>query len=758
MLFAKPNRRDFLKGTGILIVSFSLPALTKTAFAQSGTPATTNTKTVALDDVDAFLAIDPTGSVTLYSGKVDLGTGIGTALTQIVAEELDVPFARVRVIEGDTALTPAQGKTWGSLSIQNGGAQIRQAAATARHALLQEAAKQLGVPAEDLIVEQTTEEGTVRSRSGGKQVTYGELIGGKTFSLKLDKRAPLKDPATYKIVGQPVPRFDIPEKMTGQFTYMQDFKVPGMLHGRVVRPAAIGATLLSFDESSVKDVPGLVKVVRQGNFLGVVAESEWGAIRAAQKLKANWSNWEGLPEQSKLWEHVRATKVNKDDVTSNVGNAEPALGQAAKRLSATYDFAIHTHGSIGPSCAVAEIKDGKLTCWSSSQGTHDLRQQLAAMLSMPDADVRAIYVEGSGCYGRNGHEDAAADAVLLARAVERPVRVQWMREDEHGWDPKGPPTLMDLQAGLDANGNVVAWYSQVYVPESATGSVNVKLVAAELAGLPHETGMVPGNIIQNTAIPYTFPNVRTVAHRLAETPFRPSWIRAPGRMQNTFGNESFMDELAAAVGADPLEFRLRYLNDPRGVELLKRLASFAQWQGRSSSGRASPDRTSLRTTKQKSGDVATGRGLTYIKYELARTYVGAVADVEVNRKSGEIRVKHFAVVQDCGQIINPDGVKNQVEGNVTQTVSRVLKEEVTFDRSRVTSLNWASYPILTFPEMPDVDIELIDRPAEKPWGVGEPSAAVVPSAISNAVFDAVGVRLRSVPFTPAKVRAAIQNA
>ena len=739
MLFAKPNRRDFLKGTGILIVSFSLPALTKTAFAQSGTPA--NKKTVALDDVDAFLAIDPTGGVTLYSGKVDLGTGIGTALTQIVAEELDVPFARVHVIEGDTALTPAQGKTWGSLSIQNGGMQIRQAAATARHALLQEAAKQLGVPAEDLIVEQ----GTVRSRSGGKQVTYGELIGGKTFSLKLDKQAPLKDPATYKIVGQPVPRFDIPEKMTGQFTYMQDFKVPGMLHGRVVRPTAIGATLLNVDESSVKDVPGLVKVVRQGNFLGVVAESEWGAIRAAQKLKANWSNWEGLPEQSKLWEHVRATKVNKDDVTSNVGNAEPALEQAAKRLSATYNFAIHTHGSIGPSCAVAEIKDGKLTCWSSSQGTHDLRQQLAAMLSMPDTDVRAIYVEGSGCYGRNGHEDAAADAVLLARAVERPVRVQWMRDDEHGWDPKGPPTLMDLQAGLDANGNVVAWYSQVYVPESATGSVNVKLVAAELAGLPHETGMVPGNIIQNTAIPYTFPNVRTVAHRLAETPFRPSWIRAPGRMQNTFGNESFMDELAAAVGADPLEFRLRYLNDPRGVELLKRLASFAQWQSRKS-------------PKQKSGDVATGRGLTYIKYELARTYVGAVADVEVNRKSGEIRVKHFAVVQDCGQIINPDGVKNQVEGNVTQTVSRVLKEEVTFDRSRVTSLNWASYPILTFPEMPDVDIELIDRPAEKPWGVGEPSAAVVPSAISNAVFDAVGVRLRSVPFTPAKVRAAIQSA
>jgi CO/xanthine dehydrogenase Mo-binding subunit len=750
MLLTKPTRRHFLKGIGILIVSFSLPSPSKTAFAQSGTQA--KTKTVALDEVDAFLAIDPSGSVTLYSGKVDLGTGITTALTQIVAEELDVPLARIQVVEGDTALTPAQGKTWGSLSIQNGGVQIRQAAATARRALLQEAAKRLGVPVEDLIVEQ----GTVRSRSGATQVTYGELIGGKTFSLKVDKEAPLKDPATYKIVGQPVPRVDIPGKMTGQFTYMQDFKVPGMLHGRVVRPTGIGATLLSVDESSVKDVPGLVKVVRQGNFLGVVAESEWSAIRAAQKLKASWSDWEGLPEQSRLWEHVRATKVNKDDVTSNVGSAEQTLQQPAKRISATYNFAIHTHGSIGPSCAVAEIKEGKLTCWSSSQATHDLRLQLAAMLSMPDTDVRAIYVEGSGCYGRNGHEDAAADAVLLARAVGRPVRVQWMRADEHGWDPKGPPTLMDLQAGLDANGNVIAWYSQLYVPEGATG--NVKLVAAELAGLPHETGMVPGNVIQNTAIPYAFPNVRTVAHRLAETPLRPSWIRAPGRMQNTFCNESFMDELAAAVGADPLEFRLRYLNDPRGVELLKRLASLAQWQGRSSPGQSSPGPSSSEpTTKRETGDVATGRGLTYVKYELARTYVGAVADVEVDRKSGEIRVKHFAVVQDCGQIINPDGVKNQVQGNVVQTVSRVLKEEVTFDRSRVTSLNWASYRILTFPEIPDVDVELIDRPTEKPWGAGEPSAAVVPSAISNAVFDAVGVRLRSVPFTPAKVLAAMQN-
>ncbi len=736
MLSGKPNRREFLEATGILVVSFTLPSFLGAADAQS----VTTPKTVALDEVDAYLAIDRTGRVTLYSGKVELGTGVSTALPQILAEELDVPLARIALIEGDTALTPAQGKTWGSLTIQAGGIQIRQAAATTRQALLQEAAKQLGIPAGDLIVEQ----GTVQARSGGKQVTYGELIGGKNFSLKLDKQAPLKDPAKYKIVGQSIPRYDIPPKITGQFTYVQDFKVPGMLHGRVVRPPGIGASLQSVDESSVKDIPGVVKVVRQGNFLGVVAESEWSAIRAAQKLKASWSTWEGLPEQSKLWEYVRATKVNKDDVTSNVGNAEQVLAQAAKRISASYDFAIHSHASMGPSAAVAEFKDGKLTCWSASQAPHDLRTQLAAMLSMKDSEVHVIYVEGSGCYGRNGHEDAAGDAALLTRAVGRPVRVQWMREDENGWDPKGPPTLMDLQAGLDASGAVVAWYSQLYVPEGGGG--NVKLLAAEAAGLPFDKGMFPGNIINTSAIPYTFPNVRTVAHRLAETPFRPSWIRAPGRMQNTFCNEAFVDELAFAAGADPFEFRLRYLNnDLRGTELLKRLMTLARWQGRTSG-------------KPAGSDVSTGRGVTYVKYELARTYVGAVADVEVNRKSGEIRVKHFAIVQDCGQIINPDGVKNQIEGNVIQTVSRALKEEVTFDRSRVTSLDWASYPILTFPEVPDVDIDLIDRPTEKPWGVGEPAAAVVPSAIANAVFDAVGVRMRSVPFTPAKVRAALQSA
>jgi CO/xanthine dehydrogenase Mo-binding subunit len=516
-----------------------------------------------------------------------------------------------------------------------------------------------------------------------------------------------------------------------------------MLHARVVRPAAIGARLLAVDEGSVNAIPDLVKVVRQGNFLAVVARSEWGAVKGAQLLKATWSEWSDLPDQSRLWEHVRATKVVRDDVTSNVGHAEQVLPQAATHASATYDFAIHTHGSIGPSCAVADFRDGKLTSWSASQATHNLRKQLAAMFSLPLEDVRAIYVEGAGCYGRNGHEDAAADAALLARALGKPVRVQWMRADEHGWDPKGPPTLIDVQAGLDAQGNVTAWHSQFHIPQGVAGPV--ALVAADLAGLPHEMNISPGNILNDTGVPYVFPNVLTVAHRLADTPLRPSWIRSPGRMQNTFANEAFMDELAIAAKADPFEFRTRHLRDPRGEAVLKRLQALASW-----SGRGTPERTGR--------GIATGRGVAYVKYELVRTYVGIVATVEVDRRTGAIRVRHCAVVQDCGQVINPDGTRNQIEGNVLQTVSRTLLEQVKFDRSRVTTLDWVSYPILTFPQIPAVDIELIDRPAEKPWGVGECAAAVVPAAISNAVFDAVGVRLRSVPFLPDKVLAALKSA
>ena len=725
------NRRSVLKMSGLLVVAFSLaPRFTIAS-------ASVVAKPVTPDLVDSYLAIGRDGRITVYSGKVDLGTGLRTALTQIVAEELDVPLSHVTLVQGDTLLTPDQGPSFGSLSIQNGGAQLRRAAATARRALLERAAVKFKTDASTLSIR----DGVIVGPNS-RELALGSVVGGRMLSLKLDQNAPLKSPVDFKLVGKPVRRLDIPDKVTGRFTFMQDFKRPGMLHGRVIRPSGIGATLVGYDESSISAIPGIVKVVRIENFLGVVAKSEWSAIKAARQLSVEWSAWGGLPEQSQIWEHVRHTKILKDDITSNRGDSEAALIGAPRKLAATYDFAIHTHGSIGPSCAVAEFENGKLTCWTASQATHNLRKQLAAMLGVADESVRCIYVDGAGCYGRNGHEDAAADAVLLARAVGQPVRVQWMRADEHGWDPKGPPTLLDLRAGLDADGKISAWESELFIPSGIAGFV--ALVGADYAGLNSLGQLSPGGVINDLAIPYAIPNVKTTAHRLESTPFKPSWIRSPGRMQNTFANECFLDEIAAATGADPLELRLQYLHDARGEELLERLAALSNWRQR-----PKPDRR---------GEIVTGRGLAYIKYELVRTYVGVVAEVQVNMQSGEIVAKRFQIAHDCGQIINPDGLRNQIEGNVIQTVSRVLKEEVKFDRSMVTSLDWGSYPILTFPEVPEVVMDLIDRPNEVPWGGGEPTAAVVPSAIANAVFDATGVRLRSVPFTPSKVKSALGRA
>jgi CO/xanthine dehydrogenase Mo-binding subunit len=730
------SRRKLLKSTGALVVSFSLAGKAGEVLAQG---AAATMKPLALNEVDAFLAIDKAGMVTLYTGKVDLGTGIRTALAQMAAEELDVPFKSVSLVTGDTALTPDQGKTWASVTIQVGGIQIRNAAATARLFLLDEAAKKLNMKQEDL----TVADGVVSG--GGKKVTYAQLVGGKSFAMKVNDKVQTKDPKAFKLVGKSIARVDIPDKVTGKFTYMQDYRVAGMMHGRVVRPPAYGATLQMVDESSVKDIPG-VRVVKDNNFLGVVATSEWNAIRAARQLKAQWSEAANLPDQAKLWEFVRSTKVVQDQVTSDISSKEMVLASDGKKMSATYDFAVNLHGSIGPSSAIAEFKDGKLTSWSASQATHDLRKQLAQMFAMPVENVRCVYVEGAGCYGRNGHDDAAGDAAILAKAVGKPVRVQWSRADEHAWEPMGPPTLIDMRASMDADNKVTAWEGDFYIPQQTAGSFLVPLTGAVLAGMPQKDDIAPGNVFQNSAIQYKFPNVRTVCRRLENTVFRPSWIRTPGRMQNTYANECFMDELAAEAKADPIEFRKKYLDDKRGLELIERLVSLSKWQTR-----PSPDRS-------QSGDVMLGRGMSYVKYELARTYVGAVADVEVNRVTGKVRVPRFYLAQDCGQIINPDGVKAQLDGNVIQTVSRTLMEEVKWNRSMVTTLDWVSYPIITFPDVPELAYDLIDRPNERPWGAGEPAAAVVPSAIANAVFDATGVRMRSVPFTPTKVKAALGTA
>lgn len=734
MATLETTRRAFVLGTGALVVSFSLAP--RDVLAQA-TPA----KPVALDQVDSFLAIHRDGTVTMYTGKVDLGTGIRIALPQMVAEELDVALDTVTLVEGDTALTPDQGPTWGSLSIQVAGVQLRQAAATARRALIDMAVQKTGMPSVDFAVR----DGVVFLRAEPhRRFTYAELIGDRRFELKVDKDAPVKNPKEHTLVGQPMPRPDVPGKVTGSHTYMQDFKVPGMVHARVVRPPAIGAALERVDEGSIKSIKG-ARVVRQGSFLAVVADREWAAVKGAKALQATWSKWEGLPDQSKLWEHVRATNVAKDDVAVDRGDPKAAIAGAARKLTATYDFAVHTHGSMGPSCAVADVKVGKAEIWSPSQAPHWLRKEVAIVLQMDPKDIHIQYLDGAGCYGRNGHEDATCDAALVSKLIGKPVRVQWSRQDEHGWDPKGPPTLVEITAGLDARGEIVGWSSELWVPK-ADLTEWPRTLAATAAGIPQKDAINPGNVHRNLDPSYPFAHQRAVAHRLETTPFRPSWIRTPGRMQNTYANEVFIDECAAAAGADPVEYRLRYLTDPRGIAVLRAAAAMAKWDSRPSPRR------------DPAAPIARGRGIAYVKYENVRTYCAGVAEVEVNRQTGLIRCTRFYVAHDCGQIINPDGVRAQIEGQVIQTVSRTLKEELKWNRSRVTSVDWASYPILRFPDVPEVHMELINRPNDPPWGVGEPAACLPPPAISNAVFDAIGVRLRSVPFTGPKTMAAVRGA
>ncbi len=721
------------------MVTFVLP--TRAAFsavesaAASASPASKAVaRDVNPDEVSGFIAVDAQGRVTLYSGKVELGTGAVTAITQMAAEDLSVRFDRVTTIQGDTLLTPDQHPTYASLTVQDGGMQIRRAAATAREALIERAAHKLSVAAALLAVK----DGVVSPKGGGAGFSYAQLVDGNPLTIKVDPSARFKDPSEYTIVGFPVARVDLPPKIFGQFSYVHDLKLPGMLHARMVHPAAAGATLLSFDDAPCRKITGYRRTIRKGNFLAVVAAGEWAAIRASKAIVARWSPWAGLPDDKQLAAYMRSAKQDRSEVLQSTGDSAAALAGQGHTLRASYDLPLNTHGSIGPSCAVAEFRGGKLTVWTPSQASHLLRKQLAVMLALPEERVRCIYMEGAGCYGRNGSDDCSSEAALIAMQLGAPVRLQWMRQDEHGWDPKGPPTLMDYRARVDDEGHIAAWEADMFLPERPMKRSGVTLLGAVLAALPREGPSSPGIYNPGLGVPYAFGDSKLTAHWLIDTPLPAAWIRAPGRMQNTFGNESFLDEIAAVAGIDPFDIRLGNLKDARGQEVLERLRRLSQWQPR---GKRARD----------TGSVARGRGVTYVKYELVRTYVGVVADVAVDRATGHIQVERVFVVHDCGQIINPDGLRNQIEGNVVQTVSRTLVEQLTFDHSAVTSLDWGSYPILTFPGVPDVVIDLIDRPHEVPWGAGEPTTSTIPSAIANAVFDATGVRLRSVPFRPTVV-------
>lgn len=736
------SRRDFLRGAA-LVVGFSFTGL---PVARAQPVNGVSTHTLDLAELDAFLAVRKDGSVVVYSGKVDLGTGHRIAMRQMVAEELsmtDDDVYRIELIEGDTALTPNQGATAGSTGVMGGGVQLRRAAATAREGLLALAAAKLQRP----VAELTLEAGLIRATNGGPGVSIAELAGDRAFNLKLNPKAPLKDPQRYSIVGRSLRRPDIPAKVTGRHVFVHDFTLPNMLHGRVVRPAAVGAKLIDVDEASIKHIPG-ARAVRIDNFLGVVAEDEWAAVRAARELKARWGAGTGLVGHDGVAAWARRGPFAKEDVLVNKSDttvlANP--GKNLRMLRATYFWPVQSHASMGPSCAVADVQADRATIWSASQATHRYQPALARVAGLPRDKVRVIYLDGSGCYGMNGHDDAAADATLLAKATGRPVRVQWMREDELGWDPKGPPQLIELRAALDADHRVAAWEAEMWVPMATANLAHVPLLGPADAGIAQPSGQSVGLISQNADPLYLASNVKVTAHWLADAPLRPSNIRSPGKVANCFAVESFVDQLAAAARMDPVEFRLRDFSNPRGVEVLKRCAALIGWTPRPSPANA----------QSGASGKARGRGIAYIHYKHSETHVAVAIEVEVDRASGAIRVLQIACVHDCGLMINPDSVRNQVEGNLLQSLSRTLHERVTFDTQRVTSVDWASYPILRFSDVPALRIDLIQRRDQPPLGAGEAASTPVPAALGNAVFDATGARLFEAPFAPDRVLAALR--
>jgi CO/xanthine dehydrogenase Mo-binding subunit len=749
------SRRQFLKGTGALIVSFNILSPTGKVLAQFVTLQSGDLDPTSLD---SWLAISPDGTVTFYTSKVEIGTGTITALAQIVAEELDVPFAKVKMVQGDTSTSIEQGSTVGSRTIERAGPQVRQAAAAARQELLKLAAARLSAPVEKLSVV----DGVVSvSGETSKKVAYGQLIGGKKFNTKISasgtgwdmKVAPevkAKSPKDYKIIGKSIARVELPAKVTGEHNYIHDVRIPGMLHGRVVRPPVINTEPENIDESSVRNIPGFVKVVREGKFVGVVAKTEWAAIKAAQALKVTWAKpttkMPGNPDE--LFAYLKNTKPARTTKAVDKGNIAEALTPASKTYQATYRWPFQMHGMIGPSCAVADVKGDKATIWSGPQGPFRTRGTVAVLLKIPEQNVRIIYHEASGSYGRMSTDDGAEDAALLSRAAGAPVRLQWSRQDEHGWEPKGPAQLDEAKAAVDADGRLTVWdfvdYGQ---PWTASGTTPL-LASLQVGIKPTNPG--GNNGTQSSGEIYAVPNHRIVAelinwHFPEPIPLRTSNLRAPGDIARCFASESLIDEIAADLKIDPVEFRLRHLaSNKRAAECLQAAADKAGWQKRPSPAPAA------------SGNIAKGRGIAVT--QRANTMVATVAEVEVDKTTGQVAVKRIVCSHDCGLMINPDGVKNQVEGNVIQGVSRALLEEVTFDANGVTSLDWAAYPILRFPEGPDLDVALINRPEMAPLGAGEGATIPPAASIANAIFDAVGVRLREGPFTGKRVLAGLKKA
>ncbi len=729
------TRRKFTAALGGIVLSFSLAPKVLLGQTPAQLPGSLQTNRT----LDAWLRINADGSVTVFTGKVELGQGIVTALAQIAAEELDVPLGRITMISGDTGRTPNEGQTAGSQSIEQSGTALRMAGAEVRALLIDLAAKKLGVAADTLKVT----DGVIHAPDGRK-VGYGELAGQADLKREATAKVRPKPAAQHKIVGKSAPRIDIPAKVTGGAAFVQDMRLPGMVHGRVVRPPRYGARLDSFDEAMIKAMPGVIAVVRDGSFLGVVAKREEQAINARLVLIefAKWSGGAELPDPAKMYEQLMTLR-SEGRVISEKDAPVPA---GARMIEATYHRPYQAHAALAPSCAVAEFKDGKLAVWTHSQGVFPLRATIAKALGLQPRDIRCIHTEGAGCYGHNGADDVAFDAAILARAVNgRPVRLQWMRDDEFKWEPYGPAMTMKVK-GAVAGGRVVDWTYDVWSqshnmrpgdPDGINLLGSWYLADAKQPGPARHAAQPNGAGDRNAITLYDFPRQRTTHHLIMDNPVRTSAMRTLGAYANVFAIESFMDELAAAAGIDPVAFRLAHIKDERERAVIEAVAKAAAWK------------------PGEKGDGRRGRGIGYARYKTLATYTAVIAEVEVNRTTGVVKVPRIWVAADAGQIINPDGLTNQIEGGVIQSMSWTLYEHVRFDRNGILSEDWMNYPILTMPDVPRVETVLINRPNERSLGAGEAAQGPAAAAIANAFAAATGKRIRELPLTPERVKVAL---
>ena len=744
-----PTRREFLKTGGALLVSFGLPgcAGVETSAAPLPAPGARWPAKVDPAELDSWLAIGSDGSVCASVGKIEAGMGIGTSFAQIVAEELDVPLERVTIVMGDTATTVDQRGTGGSNGIWHGGPELRAAAAQGRATLTALAAQRLAVPVDALRIEDGV---VIVAADPSKRVSYGELIGDRRFHVKVAHPPKLKDPREYRIAGRPVPRFDIAPKVEAKYRYVADVRVPGMLHGRMIRPPQAHAKIVGVDEG--QGLPGLVRIVRKGDFLGVVCEREEQAIEAARRLKVEWSTpAQTFPaDYDALYAALRegrAASTKSEDVH---GDVEAALGAAARRIEARYEYPFQSHASMGPGCAVADVGNGGAIVWAGGQKPYPLRHAVAGILGLPLEKVRVIWQPGPGSYGMNDADDCAVDAALLSQAVGRPVRVQYMRHEGTGWDPKGPPAVFRMRAGLDASGNVTAWDCEARGFSGQLRPSGTDVPGDSLAG--QILGTFQPNSKDEHKFPeesYAFPAKRKVSHlldwkRSLATALRTAHVRDPDGPQTCFASESFADEVAYAAGVDPVEFRLRYIADQRERAVVEAAARKSGWQPHAAPRRA------------RDGNLLVGHGIAHAPRH--GTMVAVVAEVRVDPSTGHYRVRRFTVAHDCGFVVNPRSLEGTIEANLMQAMSRAMHEEVRFDATRVLSVDWISYPIVDMMETPEaVDIVILgNEPGAKSLGAGEPTTRPVGAAIANALHDAIGAPVRRIPLTPQAVLAAMK--